>query len=164
MFSSNCQPSNIKHHFSEFYQTIKEDMPFQNITIDELFRKVPREIIIESAKICCCDHIINDLRFDVKISSNRKLSGGEKSRIALATVVADCIYNNRQAFIADELEQGVDPELAYQIYENVRTRLSQGRQLWFVSHLEQIETKFEWTKIIKFTNGHLSISSPAPST
>jgi len=151
-FGGVAQPSNLKHHYSEFYQTIKEDMPFINMTVSELFRGMPIARIEEAARICCCYELICSLHLHVAIT--RKLSGGEKSRIALATVIADFICNNRAVLIADELEQGVDPPLAYQIYTNIRTRFTH-RQLWFVSHLERADTAFEWSHILYFKNGRI---------
>jgi ABC-type ATPase involved in cell division len=158
----NAQPGNIKHHNSEFYQSINEDLEVRNTTISRLFRGAKRSVIEDAARICGCLTLVRKLRMHRKIT--RKLSGGEKSRLTLSTILVDCIENMRPVFIADEPDRGVDPELAYEIIRRVRERLvinpKEGephRIMFLATHLERVEEEFTWSKIMRFQNGRIKV-------
>ncbi len=108
-------------------------------------KELDLEIGIEKSK----PHI-----FDRKIFE--KHSGGEKTRLALATRIHQMIKNDAKWLVLDEPEQGSDPEVAYQIVQNILNEF-QGTTLIVISHLEFIQNKFEWTQKYTVHEGMVSV-------
>lgn len=95
------------------------------------------------------DNTLKDYNpFDVPISENH--SGGEKTRLALATRIYQVKRTGSKWLVLDEPEQGSDPEVAYGILENILSELP-DTTIIVVSHLEFIETKFQWNQKLMVT-------------
>jgi len=129
-------PENYHHLVVDMYQNIREKLPTSNISIRELFDNEPDDtIIMECLKPCFStedlDNIFSNLSLDKKkdnsiidnpldIDINERLSGGEKTRIALSTRIYQMISKkNKEILILDEPEQGLDPEVAIRVINNI---------------------------------------------
>jgi ABC-type transport system involved in cytochrome bd biosynthesis fused ATPase/permease subunit len=149
------KPENYKHNFVEFFQNIKEKMKTSTSTVRELFHDENDDSLIHrTCTICCIDDWLDGIGLDEDIQE--KISGGQKSRLCLAIQIALLIKQNRQIILLDEPEQGSDPHISYQIVENIRKEFPK-KILIIISHLELIETKFNWTKILRFNTGIITM-------
>lgn len=88
--------------------------------------------------------------FDRKIYERH--SGGQKTRLALATRIYQLVKKKGRWLILDEPEQGSDPEIAYNLVKNL---INEFPKITFIviSHLEKIYEKEKWTKFFKVDNG-----------
>jgi ABC-type transport system involved in cytochrome bd biosynthesis fused ATPase/permease subunit len=138
-------PENYADDVVEFYQDIRERMPFNNITVRKIFGNgdditVDTDMIEEALHIACIDELIEKLDVDLDGS----LSGGEKCRLALATRIYKLLENpDISILLLDESDQGVDPPMGYRILSNVLQRFPNTTTI-VISHLERIREKFEW--------------------
>lgn len=176
-FSENY-PENYYHHFVEFYQVIKEKMPTSTVTIRQLFNDESDDnLIIYCCKIChVYDDFIcklveskknknsNDCVIDMKsnnildIEIDERISGGQKTRLALATRIYRLLKENKKILILDEPEQGSDPEVAYQIIKNIMNLCKDKNIIIIIiSHLELIKQKYNWNKFIEIKNGQVEL-------
>lgn len=170
---SEGNPEDYNHHFVEFYQIIKEKMPTSAITIRQLFNgDTDDEFIKYCCKLCEVDDFIDSLAVSkssdhytvVNIPNNsldieieERISGGQKSRLALATRIHRLLTENKKILILDEPEQGSDSEIAYQIINNIiKLCTEKNVTLIVISHLESIHQKFQWEKKIAVHNGIIS--------
>lgn len=95
-----------------------------------------------------CDNIHP---FDIEI--NERHSGGEKTKLALATRIYRLLKDpNIKMLILDEPEQGLDPEIAYKIIQNIFDRFS-DKIVIIISHLEKIREKYQWDMEFKIEGG-----------
>jgi len=173
---SSDEIENYYHHFVEFYQTIKEKMPSSSITIRQLFNDEKDDnIIIHCCKLCQIYDFVtnlslrgkttNDEIIDIEfmnvldIDIQERISGGQKSRLALATRIYRLLKENKKILVLDEPEQGSDPEIAYCILNNI-VELCQEKNaiLIVISHLELIESSVQWHKILRINEGIVCVS------
>lgn len=97
--------------------------------------------------------------YDIKIYD--RISGGEKTRLALATRIYYLLKHREttKILLLDEPEQGSDPQDAYKIIDNVRELCeTYGITFIIISHLERIH-EYTWTKklhVIKSDDGSCS--------
>jgi len=156
-----------------FYQSIKENFPTSKITVRQLFEdEENNQLIKKCCEIACVFDWVSELTvkntneisidmekksvFDIDI--NERISGGQKSRLALATRIYKMFKDtNRQVFILDEPEQGSDAQLAYILIKNVLEAFS-DKIIIIVSHLEHISDDrfYNWTNMLKIENGKIS--------
>jgi ABC-type bacteriocin/lantibiotic exporter with double-glycine peptidase domain len=185
----NVTPEHYHHKFAEFRQVAKEKLPTSKTSIREIFRdEESDELITAFLELCNISDWANNLKvkkgenkFDVMIEE--KISGGQKTRLAIASVVYKLVKFGRKVLILDEPEQGMDPELGYKVLINVmdRKKLAKIRNLitddytvttWaeavtivVISHLERIKDlskiakndSCKWTQMWKVEN-HLVTS------
>lgn len=109
-----------KDHYIEYYQTIKEKMPTSNITINELFESIESKLIFECLKICELEEwftttIENNYEKDI----NENISGGQKSRLALAIKLFKLLTQHKHILVLDEPEQGSDSDIAEKVLSNI---------------------------------------------
>lgn len=169
---------NYHHHFVEFYQVIKEKMPTSTITVRQLFCNESDDDVIDyCCKLCNIYDYVHDLTetinnsnddahinviitqknvYDIEI--DERISGGQKSRLALATRIYRLLKENKRILILDEPEQGLDPKLAYQVIHNI-LELCKEKNITIItiSHLESINQKYNWDKQITIQNGFVSL-------
>lgn len=149
-------PKNYYFRAVEFYQNIKEKIPTSKITVRQLFFDEPNDKII---KKCLKMAQVNDWISNFDIMINNKISGGQKTRLAIATRLYQLITNleTKQIFVVDEPEQGSDPDVAYKIISTIKKYCREHFvTLLIISHLEQLENgQWSWDKVItiKKTNG-----------
>ena len=91
--------------------------------------------------------------FDVQICENH--SGGEKTRLAIATKIYAVMKKSAKWFVLDEFEQGSDPEIAYEIIKNIALEFP-STTLIVVSHLERIKDILNWNSYYVVANGTIS--------
>lgn len=95
--------------------------------------------------------------FDRQI--NKRISGGEKTRLALAMVLHSMIKKGKKTLVLDEFEQGLDSGIAYEILRGIFERFP-DKTIIVVSHLERVEEDFKWNKVIKVEkNGNRAVVS-----
>ena len=88
--------------------------------------------VIEAAQAACCDEFIRNLDNGYDTSAGeagRKLSGGEKQRIAIARA----ILKNAPIIILDEATAFTDPENEDKIQKSLAA-LTQGKTLLVIAH------------------------------
>lgn len=116
----------------------------------QFFRK-PTKIKVEPEKEAMLPETQIQSKFDYPIGG---LSGGEKTRLALARVV--CCAESSRWLVLDEPEQGLDQipfpgcdPLAYSVMNKILT-WAQDRQhtVLMISHLEKISNQHDWTHVI----------------
>jgi ABC-type transport system involved in cytochrome bd biosynthesis fused ATPase/permease subunit len=79
------------------------------------------------------------------IEINERHSGGQKTRLILATRLYKLHKTNAACLILDEPEQGIDPPLAYKILKRIHKTFNQT-PIIFNNHLEKIHEKKWITK------------------
>lgn len=169
------KPENFFHCYVEMYQTIKESLPTSQITIRQLFDdEKDDELIWECCRICCVDdwlekfgkenenknedslviNITKSSPLDMKIQE--KISGGQKTRLAMATRIHQAKQKKNRGenviLIFDEPEQGSDPEVAYQIINNIMQEF-RNETMYIISHLELIHQKYKWDNKLYIKDG-----------
>ena len=167
-FEENC-PENYFHHFVELFQNIKENLPTSSITVRQLFEdETNDEIILNCCRLAKVHKWINSLKssnrskeaiiidlnpvnpLDVEIKE--RISGGQKTRLAIATRLYKLTKENKKILILDEPEQGSDPPVAYKIIHNIMDEFK-NVTLIVVSHLEILEQKEKWDHLLTIRNG-----------
>jgi len=94
--------------------------------------------------------------FDVKIMNSH--SGGEKTRLALATKLYSVIKKKASWLILDEPEQGSDPEIAYEFLGRILNKKEfRDVAIIIISHLERIKEKYKWNNVIKVGDGQVIV-------
>jgi ABC-type transport system involved in cytochrome bd biosynthesis fused ATPase/permease subunit len=158
------KPENYFDSFVIQHQAIKEDFPTKKTNLRQLFfDELDNGLILQCMKICCVDdwfenwssekkhsaemriQISEDKSspFDRKIEGN--ISGGEKTRLALATVVYRLIKEQKPVVIWDEPEQGSDAKTAYRLVKNILQNFP-NVTMFIVCHLETIHRRHNWTQ------------------
>jgi len=111
------KPEAFSNQIVEMYQTIREKMPFTNISIRDLFSGEEDDSIIEKC-LRLCELPFSD--FNKTISdAYGEISGGEKTRLALATRLYAVIKKDAKMIVLDEPEQGLDSDVAEKVFKNV---------------------------------------------
>jgi len=157
------KPNNYFGNVVQMYQSIKENFKIANLSLRQIFDdSTDNSLIIKCLHIAVCDKWTN--RFyskhgtewlDKKIG---KISGGEKTRLAIAMLLFELTIKNLPILLLDEPEQGSDPDVAYKmiklIIENFNDKL-----IIVISHLERIKepNEFYWNSIIYINNGIVNI-------
>lgn len=135
------KPENYYWLVADMYQNIREKIPSSGVTVRGWFKKEQNDdIIIDCLKLCFEPEELEKLLlallkkreknddqdienqnisspFDIDIQEI--LSGGQKSRLCLATRVYELKKKNKQILIMDEPEQGSDPETAVWVLQNI---------------------------------------------
>jgi ABC-type transport system involved in cytochrome bd biosynthesis fused ATPase/permease subunit len=97
-------------------------------------------------------HVPNN-NLDIEI--NERHSGGQKTRLVLATKLYRLYKSNAAGLILDEPEQGTDPWMAYEIIKRIHTSLP-DKLIIIISHLEKIG-EFDWFNVkLRVNNGIVS--------
>ena len=172
IFNSGNPHEHIDYIVS-FYQTIKENFPTTRTTVRQLFEdEQDDQLIKKCCEIACVfdwvskliEKNITQTSIDIEKKSiydsdiNERISGGQKSRLAMATRIYKMFKDtHKQVFILDEPEQGSDAELAYKLIKNVLDAFS-DKIIIIVSHLELISDDrfYNWTNMLKIQNGRIS--------
>jgi ABC-type Mn2+/Zn2+ transport system ATPase subunit len=147
------QPGNLRKRFAFFYQALKAKMPFTNITVEQLFGNATCDEIEPVARACGIWELLCDLHLRKKIV--RELSGGERTRVALAVKCLQARKDPSLIIVLDEPEQGLDPDLAYKVMDNI-FRMFKDRIIIVVSHLELSNTKFPWRTFTTVAGGTMT--------
>ena len=103
-------PLNLYSNYIIMFQTIRSDIPTSKINIKELFsietnKEFDIDLCKKVCKMCCID---NWLEININIVNDfidEKISGGEKSRLIMATKLYSLVKNNKKGLILDEPEQ-----------------------------------------------------------
>lgn len=163
----------------EFYQQIKEKMPTRSITVRQLFDDEEDDKVIDYClKVACSNDWIMNLtvkekpkfkpqswfskgtnevtqetkhQYDIKIFDRH--SGGQKTRLAIATKIYQVIKKQADILILDEFEQGSDPDVAYEIIEKNIMKEFPNLTIIVISHLEKIEDVIEWSAVYQVHDG-----------
>jgi ABC-type transport system involved in cytochrome bd biosynthesis fused ATPase/permease subunit len=163
------QLENYSHVFVEFYQNIREKLPTSAISIRELFENEPNNsLIMKCLNTCFPDGDITKILYNISLAQNNKiidsldidinekLSGGEKTRLALATRIYQMLVKqNKSILILDEPEQGSDPEVAIQIINNI-FELFKDKTIIMISHICDCnlnKLNIKWNKKINIHEG-----------
>jgi ABC-type transport system involved in cytochrome bd biosynthesis fused ATPase/permease subunit len=170
---NNGNPHEHIDYIVTFYQSIKENFHTSKITVRQLFEDEQNDQLIKKCcEIACVFDWVsglavkntNETSIDIEKKSiydsdiNERISGGQKSRLALATRIYKMFKDtHRQVFILDEPEQGSDAQLAYILIKNVLEAFS-DKIVIIVSHLEHISDDrfYDWTNMLKIENGRIS--------
>lgn len=174
--------SKINLNVVEFYQQIKEKMPTRSITVRQLFDDEEDDKVIDYClKVACSNDWIMNLTvkekpkfkpqswfstdmnevtqetkhpYDIKIFDRH--SGGQKTRLAIATKIYQVIKKQASILILDEFEQGSDPDVAYEIIEKNIMKEFPNLTIIVISHLEKIEDVIEWSAVYQVRDGVFS--------
>ena len=109
------------------------------------------EEVIAAAKRARCDEFISKLPYGYDTSAGeagKKLSGGEKQRIAIARI----ILKNAPIVILDEATAFTDPENEHLIQQSI-TELTKGKTLLVIAH--RLSTVKDADKIVVLNGGRV---------
>jgi len=113
-------------------------------------------LIYELCKIAQMFNWIKHIDLDTYLYEN--ISGGEKNRLALATILMEMhLYNNNFA-ILDEPDRGSDEDTII-LLNNALISHPRYKNTTFIisSHVRNIEEKVPFDKIIKIDHGDISM-------
>lgn len=129
---NNINPEAYSSNTIIMYQSIREKMPFTNISIRNLFNDEPDNNLIKKClKLCCLPFT----EYDKTISDYYgEISGGEKTRLCLATRLHNLIKKDAKILVLDEPEQGLDSHIAEIVFKNV-FKYFKTKTIIVVSHL-----------------------------
>ena len=120
-YDSNHIPENYIQKIALMRQDIRERTPVIKTSIRQLFYDDTDDHLIHKCLVSVnLNHWINNvmtLQYDKPIDG--KISGGEKTRLCLAITIYMMIKNNSKWLILDEPEQGLDPEQAPDMLQNI---------------------------------------------
>ena len=155
---SENQPENYNWEMVVYHQDMKTNTA--NISIKELFELYGNcnfndKLMKKVCNICLLNNWISSKNIDKEIKN--QISGGEKKRLQLALKMYNLLSHNRKILILDEPEQGSDPEIAYQMIENIKESL-QVKTILVISHLEKIREKYEWDYFLGIENNTILFS------
>ena len=165
--SNGLSPRSYYSNISLMYQSIKEDLQFDSLTLREVFDGTNNEQLVEEVlsiahvgkwvdrlkqKVITDktnnDYVINiddDVKYnnngswlDIDLSEIGQLSGGEKTRLAIAIQLFELVTQNKKVLILDEPEQGTDPPIAYKVIESIVKKYGDNTLIVIISHLEKL--------------------------
>ena len=125
-----------------FQASIKENIRIGNPLATD-------EEVIAAAKKACCDEFISKLPDGYDTSAGeagKKLSGGEKQRIAIARIM----LKNAPIVILDEATAFTDPENEHLIQQSI-SELTKGKTLLVIAH--RLSTVKDADKIVVLNDG-----------
>lgn len=125
------KPENYYHTTADMFQNIREKMPSSKVTIRDFFKNEMYNDLIKTCLKCTfedseLDLILGSLSkkenyekhpFDVEL--DEILSGGQKSRLCLATRCYELEKFEKKILIMDEPEQGSDPRTAVTVIQKI---------------------------------------------
>ena len=164
-------PENYHHEVADMFQTIREKFPSSKVTIRNFFKdENDDQMIYRCLGITFCtpgsyeDFVrpFTELKemdqttknpYDVELSE--ALSGGQKTRLCLATRVYEMIKYNKQILILDEPEQGLDTDTKISVINNLFKEFS-DKTIFMISHLCECEQKLlgiQWNAHLHVVDG-----------
>jgi ABC-type transport system involved in cytochrome bd biosynthesis fused ATPase/permease subunit len=172
------KPENYYHTTADMYQNIREKLPSSHITIRHFFKEEENnELIMICLQLCFEKDELTKLltalegkkdskKGEIKISILHSfdceiqeiLSGGQKSRLCLATRIYEMKKNDKSILILDEPEQGSDPETIIWVLKNIFKEFD-GKTIVLVSHMCQCQISslgIKWSNQLEVTNGLIS--------
>jgi len=153
---SHGLPGNYFGDVVQMYQSFRENFKVTNLTLRQVFSdSMDDALVYKCLEVANCGRWIKRLTLDTKIGI---ISGGEKTRLAIASLLYEVIVENKSILILDEPEQGSDPEIAYEMIKNIMEFVP-NKMIIIVSHLERIgnANEFKWDNRICVNNGVISI-------
>ena len=129
----------IKSNIAYMFQNMAKFYNFDMLSISDLFNDCDETKIKEILELFGLG-----AKFE-KIGLNKKLiglSGGEQNRFAIASQFIH--YEKCDILIFDELEQGTDPDQAYEIINSIMKKY-EDKTIIFVTHLENTR-QFKWSQ------------------
>lgn len=130
---SNLRKERINHLRNDLIDNL-EELSLRNTELE----------ISLTEKDVFLDNGINEIDFLVSFNKGEKVkplskvaSGGELSRFMLALKALSCDLVNNKTFIFDEIDTGVNGEVAYRIGERLN-KISKQNQVICVTHLPQV--------------------------
>lgn len=153
---SNYEPQELSTNFVEYYQSIKEDMPLDKITYSEFFGSKDAQGIADACHLCGFTQF--NPSADLEAIIPKTLSGGEKDRIALATIVFEInnVPNDGKPRIVtlDEPGKEWDDETALEVISAVINHCcSKNMTMIMISHHSNVHSLPVWTQIFNITGG-----------
>ena len=154
-------PKNYFKNISLMYQSIKEDIHLNSLTLREVFDDSDNEQLIEEVLAIACVGIwIDRLKqiaenpdetqvnidqkkgnkkswLDIELSEIGRISGGEKTRLIVSIQLFELVIHKKKILVFDEIEQGSDPPIAYKLIKNIIDKYSKSTLIVMISHLEK---------------------------
>ncbi len=174
------KPENYYHATAEMYQNIREKTPSSKVTLRDYFRGEKDDYLIIKCLEPCFDteelnKLFKALR-DQDSDKNKELdieaqvekvnpldcrlneipSGGQKSRLCIATRIYDMKKNNKSMLILDEPEQGSDPEMAVKVLQNVCQMFDTIIVVTHMCDCQLAKLGIKWTNQLEVLNGIVS--------
>jgi len=129
---SGVHPASLEKSWIYINQNMAQFYDFSKLRIRDLFENADDQVIIDWSKIFCIDHKVVQLGIDDPIQD--RLSGGEKIRLIASSQMLRS--DGMKGLIFDELEQGSDPKVAFQMMKNIKERFH-DKIIIFVTHLQK---------------------------
>jgi len=149
-------PANFGSEYSAYTAQLRE-IPIVDVSIQEICNPNSAyhlSILSQCLSIC---QLMSWMKYRKLYSPiNAETSSGEKNRLLLALLVLyPLITEKKPVLILDELENGLDPPLAYKILERIlNLAKSQNITVFVSSHLEKID-KFSWNIELNIIEGKI---------
>jgi len=186
--SNGMTPRSYYSNISLMYQSIKEDLQFDSLTLREVFDGTSNEKLVEEVltiahvgkwidRLKNKDHIIdldsdldldNEMKcqnnnsswLDVDLSEIGQISGGEKTRLAIAIQLFELVTHKKRVLILDEPEQGTDPPIAYKVIESIVNKYGNECLIVIISHLEKLtlsQSNIVWSNHVIVENNMINV-------
>lgn len=141
-YDGDYDPGSFIDKIAYMRQDIRDTTPTITTTVRQLFSDdSDDELIIRCLEDTCAVQWLNKtMEGDLDTPINNKISGGEKTRLCLATVLYQMRVKNAQWLILDEPEQGIDPELAPKMLHTVFDSCKDVT-IFIITHLCECRTK-----------------------
>jgi len=174
------KPENYYSSMAEMYQRIRELTPSMNITLRDLFHGDRDDNLIMHCLALCFEEdelpkLLKALEdkdkdtnpskeFDIEAQTISKkhaldcklkeiLSGGQKSRLCLATRVYDMKKNKKDMLILDEPEQGSDPKTAVKVLNRICNEFDTYVLVTHMCNCQLSQIRVDWTNQLLVENG-----------
>lgn len=199
VLSNGKSPRSYAKNISLMYQSIKEDLQFDNLSMREIFDNSDDEqLITEVLQVACVGNWIERLQklfqninkkedgkneeeieddkeeneykswLDIPLNKIGQISGGEKTRLAIAIQIFELIKYNKKILVLDEPEQGSDPPIAYKLIKQIIDKYGNNCLIIIISHLEKYlysskslnkstDCNIKWNYHIKVENGLVDV-------
>ena len=161
--NDSVTPESVAHHFITFSQVITKYMPTKGLTYREIFNAKPACMISapiarECCRIACIDHILDKSPNDAPDCAKNiwfdecmrvGLSGGEMTRLALATVLFEARMSSDKTrpLVLDEPDQSLSEADRDRLIASLMDAID-DRTMIIITHHPGARQKFKWTKII----------------
>jgi cobalt/nickel transport system ATP-binding protein len=130
-----------------FSASVAQDISFGPLNLG-LSTGAARERVAEAAALCEIEHLLD--------RPTHALSGGEKTRVALAGVLA----MDPAVLIADEVLASLDPWIQQQMFDIFERLVRAGKTVVLATH--DLATAFKWADVLAVMHAGQIVASDAP--
>lgn len=88
---------------------------------------------------------------DAEVIHFSSVSGGQRARLTIANIMYNIMTTDKPIIFLDEIDKGLNPQLAVDIYMNILKKFSRDRVIVVISHFDEVKQLFR--RSITIDNG-----------